>query len=96
MSRGSDIAAATGTHALSSFPLLVFSRSLAGLEIFHAYAASNGYNNMDSNQREASAFRGCASEYQKQRSHPAVSQGSRKEHAQRLLDGRGKEVGHPV
>jgi hypothetical protein len=26
----------------------------------------------------------------------AVSQGSRKEHAQRLLDGRGKEVGHPV
>jgi hypothetical protein len=33
---------------------------------------------------------------QKHCSHPAVSQGSRKKHAQRLLDGRGKEGGHPV
>ena len=33
---------------------------------------------MDSNQRETSTVRACAGEYQKQRSHPPVSQGQGK------------------
>jgi hypothetical protein len=72
-------------------PVSGFSRSMTGVKIFHAYAAPNGYNNMDSNQRETSTVRACAGEYQKQRSHPPVSQGQGKGYAQRLLDGRGKE-----
>jgi hypothetical protein len=37
-------------NTLAAAQVLVFSRSIGGLEISHAHAASNGYNYLDSNQ----------------------------------------------
>jgi len=37
-------------NTLAAAQLLVFSRSIGGLEISHAHAAPNGYNYLDSNQ----------------------------------------------
>jgi hypothetical protein len=47
------------TVHMSEPPFSIPSRGL----IIHTYGASNGHDNMDSNQREAPTFRACASEY---------------------------------